>query len=131
MSEATSSSGTSTPAARRFAVVIHPFFFFFFLFFSWSGGGGGDGDVVLTMHAGKVVLRVPVATLGGRWVHVAWVLHDGVLHGYVNGVRHSSARFAQIQPGTTPLPPSLPPSSLFLPSHTTTGVVWMRVIIGW
>lgn len=47
----------------------------------------------------KVVLRVPVATLLGQWVHTAWVLHDGTLYAYVNGVEHCSAQFAQIQPG--------------------------------
>lgn len=47
----------------------------------------------------KVVLRVPVATLLGNWVHVAWILDNGVLYASVNGVEHSSGTFAQIQPG--------------------------------
>ncbi len=41
-----------------------------------------------------------MATLLGQWVHTAWVLHDGTLYAYVNGVEHCSAQFAQIQPGT-------------------------------
>lgn len=54
----------------------------------------------LTFSRWQVVLRVPVATLLGQWVHTAWVLHDGTLYAYVNGVEHCSAQFAQIQPGT-------------------------------
>jgi hypothetical protein len=47
----------------------------------------------------KVLVRVPVATLLGQWVHVAWILFGGVLYAYVNGIEHQSNQFAQIQPG--------------------------------